>query len=235
MSRELVLEPGARPSLQRPVASWVALVEGARGRSPRAGGSPARRRPRSPGSGTRAPPSGRTRAARRGIALRSAAARSKEKRSSISSGERRKLSRFPRRSGSQPSSEVRQRIATSTSWSSVRRGWCAWTSPVATVSTPRCSARSRRSALRRVSPRSNGRWSSTKKRSRPNAPREARRGVRVEEPEPATRAAGEADEPLGELGDQSRAGPRAAAARDPLAPRGRVPACAAVSRRQRFA
>ena len=50
---------------------------------------------------------------------------------------------------------------------SVRRGWCEWTSPVATVSTPRCSARSRRRPSRRVSPRSNGRWSSTKKRSRP--------------------------------------------------------------------
>ena len=75
--------------------------------------------------------------------VRSAARRSKEKRSSISAGARSTLSRLPRRSGSQPSSEVRQRIATSASWSSVRRGWWAWTSPVATVSTPRCSARSR--------------------------------------------------------------------------------------------
>ncbi len=42
-------------------------------------------------------------------------------------------------------------------------------SPVATVSTPRCSARSRRRPMRRVSPRSYGRWSSTRKRLRPNA------------------------------------------------------------------
>ena len=43
----------------------------------------------------------------------------------------------------------------------VRRGWCEWTSPVATVSTPRCSARSRSRPSRRASPRSNGRCSST--------------------------------------------------------------------------
>ena len=50
-----------------------------------------------------------------------------------SAGESRTHSWLPRRSGSQPSSEVRWRMATSASWSAARRGWCAWTSPVATV------------------------------------------------------------------------------------------------------
>ena len=45
-------------------------------------------------------------------------------------------SRLPRRSGSQPSSEVLLRTATSTSWSACAAGWWAWTSPVATVATP---------------------------------------------------------------------------------------------------
>ena len=55
------------------------------------------------------------------------------KRSAISAGARRMLSRLPRRSCSQPSSDVRQRIATSASWSSVRRGAWACTFPVAIV------------------------------------------------------------------------------------------------------
>ena len=91
------------------------------------------------------------------------------KRSAASAGALRMLSRLPRRSCSQPSSEVRQRIATSVSWRSVRRAAWACTLPVATVATPRCSARSRRAVLRRTSPRSYGRCSSTKKRSGPKA------------------------------------------------------------------
>ena len=102
-----------------------------------------------------------------------------------------------------------------------RRGWCAWTSPVATVWTPSVSARSRRRALRRASPRSYGRCSSTKKRSRPKALRDAGGGVRVADGEPVARAAGEADEALvvleqrlaaasaGGSGSRPRFGPRA--------------------------
>ena len=45
--------------------------------------------------------------------------------------------------------------------------------------------------------------------------RQARRGVRVEEAEAASRAAGEADEPLVRALRPSRAAPTAAAARDP--------------------
>ena len=63
------------------------------------------------------------------------------------------LPRSRARSASQASSELRCPIATSTSWSCTRRGWCAWTFPVATVRTPSDSARSRRAALRRASPR----------------------------------------------------------------------------------
>ena len=100
---------------------------------------------------------------------RSTASRSSGKRSSTSSGASRTDSWLPRRSGSEPSSDVHSRIATSTSCSCARRAWCACTSPVATVCTPSVSARSRSAAFRRTSPRSYGRWSSTKKRSR-NAP-----------------------------------------------------------------
>ena len=46
-------------------------------------------------------------------------------------------------------------------------------------------------------------------------PRQARRGVRVEEAEASSRAAGEADQPLVQLGHRSRAAPTAAAARGP--------------------
>ena len=81
----------------------------------------------------------------------------------------------------------------------VGAAWCACASPVATVCTPSVSARSRSAAFRRTSPRSYGRWSSTKKRSRPNARASRRRGVRVAHGEPVPRAAGEADEPVVQL------------------------------------
>ena len=60
--------------------------------------------------------------------------------------------------------------------------------------------------------------------------------VRVEQAEAAARAAGEADEALVQLGDELERHRRLVAAREYLAPYGvrRVPACAAVSRRQRF-
>ncbi len=66
---------------------------------------PGRRRRRSRGSGSRAPASGRRRSGRRPRACGAAASRGS--RSSISSGESRTDSWFPRRSRSQPSSEVR--------------------------------------------------------------------------------------------------------------------------------
>ena len=66
-------------------------------------------------------------------------------------------------------------------------------------------------------------------------PREPGGGVRVEEPEPAPRAAREADEPFVQLRDALERAPTAAAAPGPRVPGRRVPACAAVSRRQRFA
>ena len=63
--------------------------------------------------------------------------------------------------------------------------------------------------------------------------REPCSGVRVEEAEPATRASGEADEPLVQLADGlERDGRRQRLA--VLRPARRVPACAAVSRRQRL-
>ena len=104
--------------------------------------------------------------------------------------------RLPRRSRSEPSSVERWPMATSASWSTARRRLCECTSPVATVSTPSVSARSRNAALRRASPRSYGRWSSTKKRSRPNAAasREAAFGSRTAEA--VAGAARETDEPV---------------------------------------
>ena len=79
--------------------------------------------------------------------------RSSGNRSRISAGAASTHSWLPRRSRSQPSSEVRQRTATSTSWSAARRASCACTSPVATVATFSCSARSRRRGVAaRVAP-----------------------------------------------------------------------------------
>ena len=131
-----------------------------RGRRRRgAGRRPGRGRRRSRGSGSRAPASGRMRSGRRPRACarrrRAAGARASRR------GGSRTDSWLPRRSGSQPSSEVRLRIATSASWRRVRRGWCAWTSPVATVGTPSVAASSSSAAFRRASPRSYGRCSST--------------------------------------------------------------------------
>ena len=94
------------------------------------------------------------------------------------------------------------RIATSASWSSARPGSWAWTSPVTTVSTSSVSASSRSRALRRTSPRSKGRWSSTKNRSRPKARARRGGGIRVLDGEPEARAAGEADEPFVQLFEQ---------------------------------
>ena len=93
-------------------------------------------------------------------------------------------------------------MATRTSCSSVRRGWCEWTSPVATVSTPRCSARSRRrceaahvSALERAL-ELDVEALAAERAGEPSG------SVRIEEPETAPCAAREADEPLAQLGDE---------------------------------
>ena len=134
--------------------------------------------------------------------MRATASRSCGKRSSHWSGSRSTLSRLPRRSGSQPSSEVRQRIATSTSWSAVRRGWCACASPVAPVWTPSASARSRSAAL----PARVAALVRALELDEEPLPAEGARqrggAVRVATPEPVPRAAGEADEPLIQLGEQ---------------------------------
>ena len=53
------------------------------------------------------------------------------RRSAASPGGRSTDSWLPRRSRSEPSSEVRLRIATRASWRRMRRWWWAWTSPVA--------------------------------------------------------------------------------------------------------
>ena len=141
---------------------------------------------------------------------------------------------MPRRSCSQPSSEVRQRIATRTSWSSVRRGVCAWTSPVATVSTPRCSARSRERVCRRASPRSNGRCSSTKKRSRPNAAASRAAAFGSRSPSPWRAQPERQTSPSFSSATVSSATHGGSGSRSSR-PGRRVPACAAVRIRQRFA
>ena len=56
--------------------------------------------------------------------------------------------------------------------------------------------------MRRASPRSYGRCSSTKKRSRPNARGETDGGVRIAYGEPVARATGETDEPFRVLLDE---------------------------------
>ena len=133
--RELLVEPRAHAlacgrSDRRSAPRTRARRRGAAGRSP------ARRRRRSRDSGSRAPrvrsnvePLGELDGARDRVPVvgealehRPAAAASTD-------------SWLPRRSRSQPSSEVRQRTATSTSWSAARRASCACTSPVATVCT----------------------------------------------------------------------------------------------------
>ena len=108
------------------------------------------------------------------------------------------------------------------------------TSPVATVATPSVSARSRSA---RVAARVAALVRALQLDEEAVAAervREPRRRVRVAHREPVARAAGEADEPVVALLEQRRRRARAAAAR--LAACGaRVPACAAVSSRQRFA
>ena len=157
------------------------------------------------------------------------------KRSTISAGGRRTASRLPRRSRSQPSSEVQQRIATSTSCSTARRPLWACTSPVATVSHAEVL---REVAQVRVPPR-------IAALERPlqldveavaaERLRQPRGAVRVAQPEPLARAAGEADEPLVELRDGlERDGSGGSGSRSSR-PGRRVPACAAVRMRQRLA
>ena len=126
-----------------PFSRRVPLGERAARRRGAAARSPARRGRRSRDSGSRAPPSGRTAAVRASSAVRSTASRSSGKRSAHLLRREQDHSWLPRRSRSQPSSDVRQRTATSTSCSAARRGSCACTSPVATVCTFSASARSR--------------------------------------------------------------------------------------------
>jgi hypothetical protein len=87
-------------------------------------------------------------------------------------------------------------MATRTSCRSVRRGWCAWTSPVATVSTPRCSARvAEKAEPPRISPLERPLQLDVEALSAERAGETTCR-VGVEEPEAAPRAPRQADEPL---------------------------------------
>ena len=130
------------------------------------------------------------------------ASRSSAKRSSIFSGGRRTASWLPRRSRSQPSSEVRQRTATSMSWSAARRRSCAWTSPVATVGTP---SEVRELAQVRVAARVAALVRPLQldvEAVVPEGAREPSGRVRVADREPVAGAAGEADESLVQLLEQ---------------------------------
>ena len=140
---------------------------------------------------------------------------------------------LPRRSRSQPSSEVRQRIATSTSCSAARRASCACTSPVATVCTlqrlgeiaQRCVA-ARVAALVRT-------LELDEEAVAAEGVGEPRGRVRVVHGEPVAGAAGEADEPVVQLLEPAlveRRRQRLASLASAACARAR-----AVSSRQRFA
>ena len=164
--------------------------------------------------------------------MRATASRSSGKRSSMSAGAASTHSWLPRRSRSQPSREVRQRIATSTSWSTARRVSCACASPVAIVGTRSVAASSRSAALRRASPRSYGRCSSTKKLSLPKIPasRAAAFGSRTASPcraQPDRQTSPSCSSSSSDGSSDGGSGSRPSF--------GRVRECAAVSSRQRFA
>ena len=160
--------------------------------------------------------------------MRATASRSSGKRSATSAGGSRTLSWLPRRSGSQPSSEVRFRIATSTSWSAVLprmvrvhvargdRGDAERSGEVAQRGVPaRVAALERALELDVEAVAAEG-------------AREPGSGVRVAHGEPVARAAGEADEPVVQLAAGAPGRARAAAARRSR-PGTACPACAAVS------
>ena len=114
------------------------------------------------------------------------------------------LSRLPRRSRSLASSEVLWRIATRTSWSAVRRGWCAWALPGddgldagvrGEIAQERVATRV--AALERP-------LQLDVEALAPERARELGGGVRVADAEPVARAAGEADEAVVQLREQRR-------------------------------
>ena len=172
-------------------------------------------------------------------AVSTTASRCSGKRAAISAGGAITDVLLPRRCGSVWSSVESRRAATNASWRRARSGWWEWTLPVATHGTPSRSASSASARLRARSRRQNGRCSSTRKRSGPNAAsrrrpsrsasRSAPRSTGGEQP--VARAAGQAHEAL-RVRLESLERERAAGVRS----RGfaRVPSCAAVSRRQRL-
>ena len=151
--RELLVE--ASPSAALVTVSPTRSVRGTGGRRARAAArSPAPRRRRSRDSGSRAPPSDRTRAAAR---ARPCARRLRGRRGTA------RASRRPRPAPTRGCRAARARSRRATCGCGSRRARPAgrrandaWAcgSPVTTVATPSVSARSRSAALRRTSPRS---------------------------------------------------------------------------------
>ena len=140
----------------------------ARGRSRPACGR--RRRPPRPGSGSRGRWSGRTSASSASRAVSATASGWSAKRAAIACRRRRGRARGCRgAAGSDASSVVCSRIATNASCSRARSRVCAWTLPVATHGTPSRSASDARPRFSARSWRWNGRCSSTRNASRPNA------------------------------------------------------------------
>ena len=112
----------------------------------------------------------RSKLSRSASAAASATARGwSSKRAAIASGDAITCAVLPRRSGSDASSVVWLRSATNASCSGARSCACAWTLPVATAATPSRSASAASRRLRARSSRWNGRCSSTRRLSRPNA------------------------------------------------------------------
>ena len=133
------------------------------------------------------------------------------------------LSRLPRRSCSQPSSEVRQRIATSVSWRSVRRGRVGvdvargdGVDAEVLGEVAQGGVASHVAALVRP-------LQLDEEALAPEGAGEPGGGVRVAHGEPVPRAAGEADETLRMLLDEASGRRTGAAARDPPALAGGCP------------
>ena len=114
------------------------------------------------------------------------------KRSAIAAGGRRTLSWLPRRSRSQPSSDVLCLIATSASWSGARHAWCAWASPGDRPHAKRLGELTKRCVSPGVPP-----LVRTLELDEERRARHARAGPRCSDGDGETlaRATGEADEP----------------------------------------
>ena len=196
---QLLLEPGVRAAARAAVPARVALLEP----RPAQLGELAERllvlRARVAVAEVRS--AGRRSGARRARAVSATASGCSGKRAAIASGEASTCEKLPRRSGSEASSVVWLRRATKASCSGAALARVRVDVAGGDASAPPgAPARSASARLRARSSRRNGRWSSTRRRSRPEGGEQrAQRRLVVD---PVVGAAAQADEAGGVLGDR---------------------------------